>query len=69
MGGFRLVIAIIPARCSSKGLPGKNIKKMNDKPLIYYTINAAKKSKFIDKIIVSTDDNKISEIAKRYGVG
>jgi N-acylneuraminate cytidylyltransferase/CMP-N,N'-diacetyllegionaminic acid synthase len=42
---------------------------MNDKPLIYYTINAAKKSKFIDKIIVSTDDNKISEIAKRYGVG
>ena len=67
MGGFRLVIAIIPARGSSKGLPGKNIKKMNDKPLIYYTINAAKKSKFIDKIIVSTDNNKISEIAKRYG--
>ena len=66
MGGFRLVIAIIPARGGSKGLPGKNIKKMNDKPLIWYTINAAKKSKFVDKIIVSTDDEKIAKIAKVY---
>jgi N-acylneuraminate cytidylyltransferase/CMP-N,N'-diacetyllegionaminic acid synthase len=66
MGGFNLVIAVIPARGGSKGLPGKNIKKMNDKPLIWYTINAAKKSKFIDKIIVSTDDNEIAEIAKKY---
>jgi len=69
MGGFRLVIAIIPARGGSKELPGKNIKKMNDKPLIWYTINVAKKSKFIDKIIVSTDDNEIAKIAKRYEVG
>lgn len=68
MGGFRLVIAIIPARCGSKGLPGKNIKKMNNKPLIWYTINVAKKSKFIDKIIVSTDDNEIAKIAKSYEV-
>jgi N-acylneuraminate cytidylyltransferase/CMP-N,N'-diacetyllegionaminic acid synthase len=66
MGGFNLVITVIPARGGSKGLPGKNIKKMNDKPLIWYTINAAKKSKFIDKIIVSTDDNEIAEIAKKY---
>jgi len=66
MGGFGLVIAVIPARSGSKGLPGKNIKKMNDKPLIWYTINAAKKSKFIDKIIVSTDDNEIAKISKKY---
>ena len=66
MGGFELVIAVIPARGGSKGLPGKNIKKLNDKPLIWYTINAAKKSKFIDKIIVSTDDNEIAKIAKKY---
>jgi len=68
MGGSRLVIAIIPARSGSKGLPGKNIKKMNDKPLIWYTINAAKKSKFVDKIIVSTDDNEIAKITKSYEV-
>ena len=60
------MIAIIPARGGSKGLPGKNIKKMNNKPLIWYTINAAKKSKFVDKIIVSTDDEKIAKIAKVY---
>ncbi|PKP61406.1 acylneuraminate cytidylyltransferase family protein [Candidatus Atribacteria bacterium HGW-Atribacteria-1] len=62
------MIAIIPARGGSKGLPGKNIKVMNGKPLIWYTINVAKKSKFIDKIIVSTDDDKIAKISKSYGV-
>jgi N-acylneuraminate cytidylyltransferase/CMP-N,N'-diacetyllegionaminic acid synthase len=68
VGGFKLVIAIIPARSGSIGLPGKNIKEMNGKPLIWYTINVAKKSKFIEKIIVSTDDKKIAIIAKSYGV-
>lgn len=68
MGGFKLVIAIIPARGGSKGLSGKNIKEMNGKPLIWYTINAAKKSKFVDKIIVSTDDNEIAKITKSYEV-
>ena len=67
MGGFGLVIAIIPARGGSKGLPGKNIKAMNGKPLIWYTINSAKKSKFVDKIIVSTDDNEVAKISKKYG--
>lgn len=67
MGGSRLVIAIIPARGGSKGLPGKNIKKMNDKPLIWYTINVAKKSKFVDKIIVSTDADGIANISKSFG--
>lgn len=61
------MIAIIPARGGSKGLPGKNIKKLLDKPLIAWTIEAAKKSKYIDRIIVSTDDTEIAEIAKQYG--
>jgi len=66
LGGFDLVIAVIPARGGSKGLPGKNIKVINGKPLIWYTINAAKNSRYIKNIIVSTNDNEIAEIAKKY---
>jgi len=62
------VLAIIPARAGSKGLAMKNIMKINDKPLIEYTIHAAKKSKFVDRIIVSTDSEKIAKIAKSLGV-
>ncbi len=61
------MIAIIPARGGSKGLPGKNIKDLNGKPLIAYTIEAALKSKCIDDIILSTDDENIQFIATEYG--
>lgn len=61
------MIAIIPARGGSKGLPGKNIKKLNGKPLIAYTIEAAIKSEKISEVIVSTDDLSIAEIAIEYG--
>ena len=61
------MIAIIPARGGSKGLPGKNIKEMCDKPLIAYTIEAALKSKSIDHVILSTDDEEIAAVAKKYG--
>ena len=61
------MLAVIPARGGSKGLPGKNIKRINGKPLIAWTIEAAKKSKYIDRIIVSTDDKKIANISKKYG--
>lgn len=61
------MIAIIPARGGSKGLPGKNIRELNGKPLIAYTIEAAVKAQKIDKVIVSTDDSKIAEVAKEYG--
>jgi len=61
------VLAIIPARGGSKRLPGKNILDLNGKPLIAWTIEAAKKSINIDKLIVSTDDNNIANISKRYG--
>ena len=61
------MIAIIPARGGSKGLPGKNIKEMCGKPLIAYTIEVALKSKSIDHVILSTDDEEIATVAKKYG--
>jgi len=61
------VIAIIPARGGSKGIPRKNIKMLNEKPLIYYTINAAKNSRYINRVIVSTEDNEIKKVAKEHG--
>ncbi|MBN1405550.1 MAG: acylneuraminate cytidylyltransferase family protein [Candidatus Omnitrophica bacterium] len=60
------ILAIIPARGKSKGIPGKNIKMFSGKPLIAWTIQEAKKVKCIDRIVVSTDDKKIAQIAKRY---
>ncbi len=60
-------LAIIPARGGSKGLPRKNIKELNGKPLIAYSIEAAINSKIFDKIIVSTDDKEIAEVALKYG--
>lgn len=60
-------IALILARGGSKGIPGKNIKLLNGKPLIAYTIEAAKKSKCVDEVFVTTDDNAIAEIAQKYG--
>lgn len=61
------MIAIIPARGGSKGLPGKNIKLLNGKPLIAYTIEAALFSKKFSRIIVNTDDLEIAKIAMQYG--
>lgn len=60
-------LAIIPARIGSKGLKEKNIKTLNGKPLIAYTIEAAIKSKIFDEVIVSTESEKIAEISKKYG--
>jgi CMP-N,N'-diacetyllegionaminic acid synthase len=61
------ILAIIPARGGSKGLPGKNIKKLLGKPLIAWSIGQAIRSKYIDKIIVSTDDVEIAKIAQECG--
>lgn len=60
-------LAIIPARSGSKGLKDKNIKMMNGKPMIAYTIEAAQNSKIFEDIIISTDSEKYAEIAKKYG--
>ena len=62
------ILAIIPARSGSKRIKNKNIAKLNKKPLIEYTIQTAKKCKYIDKIIVSSDSRKILKISERLGV-
>lgn len=63
----RKIIAIIPARGGSKRLPGKNIKDFLGKPLIAWTIEEARNSKYIDRIIVSTDNKNIAKISLRFG--
>lgn len=60
-------IAIIPARGGSKGVPKKNIKLLNEKPLIAYTIEAAKQAKLFERVVVSTDSEEIAEVSKQYG--
>ena len=61
------MIAFIPARGGSKGVPGKNIKEICGKPLIAWTIEAALKADCIDRVIVTTDDEAIARVAKEYG--
>ena len=60
-------IAIIPARGGSKRIPRKNIKTFCGKPMIAWSIEAAKKANLFDRIIVSTDDEEIAEVAKKWG--
>ncbi len=60
-------LAIIPARSGSKGLPDKNIKDLNGKPLMAYSIEAALESNLFDEVMVSTDSEKYAEIAKKCG--
>ena len=59
--------ALIPARGGSKGVPRKNIKLLNGHPLLSYAIMACKMSALIDRVVVSTDDNEIADIAALYG--
>lgn len=61
------VLAIIPARGGSKRVPRKNIRHLAGKPLIAWTIEAGKKSKYIDRVIVSSDDLEIIEVSKAFG--
>lgn len=61
------VIGIIPARGGSKGLPGKNIRDLCGKPLIAWTIEEAKKSKYLDTIALSSDDAEIIAVALEWG--
>lgn len=61
------VIAIIPARGGSKGLPGKNIKELCGKPLIAWSIEAGLASKYIDEVMVTTDSEEIARISRDFG--
>lgn len=61
-------LAIIPARAGSKGIKNKNLALLNNKPLLYYTIHAAKNSHFIDKIVLNSDGNEILEYGKTQDI-
>ena len=62
------ILAIVPARGGSKGIPRKNIKLLNGKPLLAYTVEVIKNSKLIDRAICSTEDDEIINIANNYGL-
>jgi len=66
MGGSRC-LAIIPARGGSKSIPLKNIRPLGGKPLLAYTIEAAKQSRYLDRCVVSTDHAEIAKVASEYG--
>lgn len=66
-GIYMEILAIIPARGGSKGIPGKNIKPLAGKPLIAHTIEASLKSKYITRTVVSTEDGRIKEAALAFG--
>src|SRR5574344_220585 len=59
------VLAIVPARGGSKGIPRKNIKLLNNRPLIYYSIKAGQDSKYVTRTVVSTEDEEIKQVALR----
>lgn len=61
------ILAIIPARGGSKGIPRKNIRLLAGKPLITFTIKTALKSRYLDRVVVSTEDEEIAKISKKYG--
>lgn len=67
MIGGKSVLAVITARGGSKGLPGKNIRPLGGKPLLAWTIEAAKASKYVDRVITTTDDDSIMAIALACG--
>ena len=63
-----MILGLIPARSGSKRIKNKNIYELNGKPLIQYTIEAAKNSKLLDDVIVSTDSKRIAEIANNFNI-
>ena len=63
-----MIAAILIGRGGGEGLPGKNTKKILGRPLMSYPLLAAKNCKYVDKIFVSTDSDKIKKVAKKYKV-
>lgn len=68
-GNALKILAVIPARAGSKGIPNKNIRIIAKQPLVYYAINNAKQSDFITDIVVTTDSPEVEIIATQMGVG
>lgn len=63
----RSVIAIIPARAGSKGLPGKNLRPLCGKPLVAWTVESARRSRHVDEVLVTTDGEDIARVARSFG--
>ncbi|MBI2989708.1 MAG: acylneuraminate cytidylyltransferase family protein [Candidatus Magasanikbacteria bacterium] len=63
----KTIIAIIPARAGSKGIPGKNIKELAGKPMIGYIIETVRSLSLLDRVMVSTEDEGIAAVARQYG--
>jgi len=61
------ILAVIPARGGSKGIPKKNLASLGGRPLLCYSIDSAKKSRFIDRLVVSSDSEEILAVAAEYG--
>ena len=62
-----MILVVIPARGGSKGIPRKNLRLMDNKPLISYSIGVAKVSQYVDDVVVTTDDSQIALIAEKFG--
>ena len=62
-----MILVVIPARGGSKGIPRKNLRLLDNKPLISYSIEAAKASQYVDDVVVTTDDSQIALIAEKFG--
>lgn len=67
MDDGKTILAIIPARGGSKGLPRKNILDCAGKPLLAWSVEAAKNSKYVDRVMVSTESQEIADVAMEYG--
>lgn len=67
IGKNKKILAIIPARGGSKRIPRKNLRNLLGKPLIAYTIEAAQKSKYINRVVVSTEDKEIVSVSEKFG--
>ena len=61
------VLAVVPARGGSKGIPGKNLVPLCGKPLLQWTIEAAQKSRYVDRLVLSSDDETICNVGQRLG--
>lgn len=63
----RKVLALVPARSGSKGLPGKNVRPLAGKPLLAWPIEAARASRYVDEVVLSTDSAQFAEIGEAHG--
>ena len=61
------ILVVIPAKGTSKGIPNKYVRLLNNRPLIYYAINIARKSQYVDDVVVTTDDSDIALISEKFG--